>query len=294
MAWSTITSAARRLWSGSSVERYLYDCVTFFNEREILEFRLDYLKDIVDYFVIVEADQTYSGRPKAQNFCSEWVPDDVKDRIRYACISFPQNLPDPAWVSGVSEDSRLAWKRENYQRAGLIEGLYDANSEDLVLVSDVDEIPDRDRLRELKTRSRLPNLAPVIALEMSVFYYDIHGLASYADGRPFRWRRPKLTTRKYLECTNRIRLAPPDSTVSDAGWHFTYFGGVDRVRTKLGAYAHTEAATAEHLAAVPERVRGRRDVVGRDEFAYTDTYDASKLPRLIFSEKYRPFFDGQR
>src|SRR5262249_35660284 len=231
---------------GSSVERCLYDCVTFFNEREILEFRLDYLKDIVDYFVIVEVDQTYSGRPKAQNFCSEWVPDDVKDRIRYACISFPQNLPDPAWVSGVSEDSRLAWKRENYQRAGLIEGLYDANSEDLVLVSDVVVILDRDRLRELKTRSRLPtvapvialktgsrlpNLAPVIALEMSVFYYDIHGLASYADGRPFRWRRPKLTTRKYLECTNRIRLAPPDSTVSDAGWHFTYFGGVDRVRT---------------------------------------------------------------
>jgi len=294
MLWSAIASAAWRLWPRSTADRCLYDCFTFFDEREILEFRLEYLKDVVDYFVIVEADQTHSGRPKAQNFCFEWVPDDVKDRIRYTCISFPQNLPDSVWASGTSEDNHLAWKRESYQRARLIYGLYDANSEDLVLVSDVDEIPDRDRLRELKTRSRLPDRSPVIALEMSVFFYDIHGLASYADGRPFRWRHPKLTARKHLECSNRIRLAPPDSIVSDAGWHFAYFGGVDRIRTKLSACAHTQAATPERLAAVPERVRGRRDVVGRDEFAYADIYDASKLPRLIFSEKYRPFFDGPR
>jgi hypothetical protein len=60
----------------------------------------------------------------------------------------------------------------------------------------------------------------------------------------------------------------------------------------MKSYAHTEAATPEHLSAVEERVLEHSDIIGRDEFRYSDTYDKSKLPDLVFSERYRRFFLG--
>jgi beta-1,4-mannosyl-glycoprotein beta-1,4-N-acetylglucosaminyltransferase len=275
-----------------ATESKIYDCFTFFNEVELLEFRIDYLKEVVDHFVIVEADQTHTGLPKRQNFPLDIFDDSVKNKIRYSYISFPENLPDPVWASGNSGDNILSWKREAYQRMRLIDGLHDARRDDIVLVTDLDEIPKRDTLLEIKKDNRIARRYPVVALEMSLFFYDVRGLASYSNGSAFPWRHPKFTARKNLECTNKIRLSPPKAIVHDGGWHFSYFGGVERIRTKLRSYAHTEVDTPENLSAVEKRVLDRSDIVGRDEFSYSDTYDKSKLPDLVLSEQYRKFFLG--
>ena len=281
---------SRYLWAP---ECKIYDCFTYFNERELLEFRIDYLMDVVDYFVIVEADRTHSGVPKEQNFRLDIFDASVRGKIRYQYISFPEKLPDPPWTSGSSEENILAWKREGYQRMRLIDGLHDAGQEDIVVVTDLDEIPNRDRLRELKRDNRIASRNSVVALEMSVFFYDIRGLARYSSGKAFRWHHPKVATRKNLECTSKIRLSPPDAVIHEGGWHFTYFGGVERVKNKLKSYSHIEADTEENLAAVERRLSDHSDIVGRREFSYSDTYDKSKLPRLLFSEKYREFFEGK-
>ena len=46
----------------------IVDAFTFFNERELVELRIKYLNDVVDYFVIIEADVTHTGKPKKWNF----------------------------------------------------------------------------------------------------------------------------------------------------------------------------------------------------------------------------------
>jgi beta-1,4-mannosyl-glycoprotein beta-1,4-N-acetylglucosaminyltransferase len=275
-----------------ATESKIYDCFSFFNEVELLEFRIEYLRDVVDHFVIVEADQTHSGLPKPRHFPLDIFDDSVKDKIRYFFISFPEHLPDPVFGSEHSDENIVSWKRERYQRIRLIDGLHDPRRDDIVLVTDLGEIPNRRRLLEIKKDNRIARRYPVVALEMSQFFYDVRGFASYSDGKAFHWRHPKFTARRNLQCTNEIRLSPAKAIVHEGGWHFTYFGGVERIRSKMKSYAHTEAATPEHLSAVEERVLKHSDIIGRDEFSYSDTYDKSKLPDLVFSEKYRTFFLG--
>ena len=264
----------------------IYDCFTFFNEVEMLKFRINYLKDIVDYFVIVEAGQTHTGIFRSQVFSIDGFP---AEKIRYYFISFPEELPVPQYVSlGGDARNTAAWQRENYQRERLIDGLYDAAPEDIVIVSDVDEIPSRDALNQIKTGESLEK-HKILSLSMDLFRYSIRGYCTWGDGRKYRWTHPKVTTRKNLQCTNSIRLAAADKTIEDGGWHFSYFGGTDRIKNKLKAFAHTEMNQDSVLNKVDECVGYTLDLFS-DSVVLADTYRGN-LPRLIFSEEFRHFFE---
>ncbi|WP_421983667.1 hypothetical protein [Roseibium sp.] len=117
----------------------LYDCFVFHNEFDLLEIRLREMGNLVDRFVLVEADQTQRGSPKPYYFdenrdrFSAW-----KDKIVDLQVRFPDKLP-PAL--GVYKNRRKKdWERENYQRNCIAEALEGSGPEDLVLLSDVDEI----------------------------------------------------------------------------------------------------------------------------------------------------------
>ncbi len=105
----------------------IYDCFTFYNEFELLELRLKELYDSVDYFVIVESDHTFTNRKK------EWLFD--KNREKYSKwsdkiihIKFESNLHDDPWLN------------EADQRNAIMLGCKDATAEDIIIVSDCDEI----------------------------------------------------------------------------------------------------------------------------------------------------------
>ena len=105
----------------------IYDCFTFFDENEILEIRLNELNKYVDYFVIVEAGQSHRGVKKNKNI-NEDIINKFKSKVRYYYIdSFDKNLSP--------------WQRENFQRNYLNAGLHDAKKDDIIIVSDADEIP---------------------------------------------------------------------------------------------------------------------------------------------------------
>lgn len=117
----------------------VYDCFTFFNEFELLELRLKSLWDMVDYFVIVEADKTQNNVPKPMYFANranefkEFLP-----KIRY----IPMRMD-------VAYKGKGDWTIENAQRNAIMYGIMDAAPDDLILVSDVDEIPDPDILQRI-------------------------------------------------------------------------------------------------------------------------------------------------
>lgn len=115
----------------------LYDCFTFFNELEILEIRLHELDRVVDRFVLVEATRTHSGEPKPlyydenKRYFSRW-----KTKII------------PIIVDDMPESDN-PWTRERYQRDAIGRGLHQCSPDDTILISDVDEIPAAQRVKQL-------------------------------------------------------------------------------------------------------------------------------------------------
>ena len=119
----------------------VYDCFTFYNEFELLELRLQSLYDVVDYFVIVESTTTHNKEPKKLNFAEN--KDRYKqyaDKIRHIVLN-GELIP---W-RGVGD-----WSIENAQRNAIVGGLQDAQPDDLIFISDLDEIPAPDVLMRLQ------------------------------------------------------------------------------------------------------------------------------------------------
>ena len=117
----------------------LFDCFTFFNELDLLEIRLETLDSVVDFFVIAEAPITYRADPKPLYFelnkqrFAKFLP-----KIRHIIVD---DLPTE---KGFDQN----WQRETLQRAALERGLADARDEDIIMLSDLDEIPTPAKIKE--------------------------------------------------------------------------------------------------------------------------------------------------
>ena len=124
----------------------IYDCFPFFNELDILEIRLNTLYDTVDYFVITEANKTHTGKRKAYVF--EQNKDRFSkflDKIIYIKVDDFPNFED----SKASDDGNK-WMYENYQRDAIMKGLTNCKPDDIVIISDCDEIPNPKAIRIYK------------------------------------------------------------------------------------------------------------------------------------------------
>ena len=126
------------------------DCFLFFNEIELLKLRLKELGEVVDHFVLVEAKRSFSNRKKQLFF------EDRKDEFsQYSSKITHLITPDPPGNSIWRSKRRSAWKRQEFQRNYLSNGIRKLKPEkqDLILLSDVDEIFDSNTLSELKEDS---------------------------------------------------------------------------------------------------------------------------------------------
>ena len=100
----------------------IFDCFTFNDENSILEIRLNEMNKYIDYFIIVEFGENHQGGKKGKKI-DEKVLEKFKNKIRYIYVDkFNENFS--------------SWERENFQRNYIINGLYDAEDNDIVLISD--------------------------------------------------------------------------------------------------------------------------------------------------------------
>ena len=117
----------------------IFDCFTYFNEDDLLRIRLETLDAHVDYFVIAEATHTHSGLTKPLNFRPALFLKFEATIIYIVVDDMPVHLND-------------AWANENHQRRALMRGLNAATFDDLVMVSDLDEIPNPAQLKAYEPR----------------------------------------------------------------------------------------------------------------------------------------------
>ena len=118
----------------------IYDCFSYWDEDLLLDLRLNILNKYVDYFVIVEGNKTWQNNRKELKFNVNKFKD-FKDRIIYVPVT---DLPD-------GEDPYL---RENHQRNAIRKGLERAKDNDLVIISDLDEIPNPEKIKLFNPKKR--------------------------------------------------------------------------------------------------------------------------------------------
>ena len=197
----------------------VYDCFTFYNEFELLELRFKSLWEVVDCFVLVEADKKHTNEPKPFYFWER--QEDFKNfwpKIKH--------LPAEMTVDfkGVGD-----WSIENAQRDAIAYGLSDAAPDDLIMISDLDEIPAPDVVQKIREGQLADVLEKTpITMEQTFHYYYFDWIS------PEPWRGTVLTKKKFLTTPQKLRnLRKKLPSLSQGGYHFSYMGGVDRVINKM-------------------------------------------------------------
>lgn len=211
----------------------IVDAFTFYNELDMLEYRLTVLDPVVDWFVLVEATLTHAGHSKPLYF--------QENRDRFA--KWAHKLIHIV-VDDMPETSD-AWVRERFQRSAVNRGFDSVGmrSMDLILVSDLDEIPNPQRLAEVR-ESAFDGFA---RLELDLYYY------SYRFRAPTPWHHAKLCSydtyvNLFRRDPNQLRLTFSGPVLMRGGWHFSYFGSPDFIRNKLQNFAHQEFNTPSHTS----------------------------------------------
>lgn len=249
----------------------VYDCIPFFNEIDILKLRLHILNPIVDKFVIEEATVTFSGEPK--ELCFE------KNKELFA-----EFLPKIEYI--VVDDSpkeATTHERDKFQKNALIKGLKDATDEDMIILSDVDEIPNPKVLSEIIADF---DKDKVYHLAQRMFYCflnmeEVSGkLLSITGEFPGVERKMWLGTKVFskksipekgiIEMRESSVTAPYAVRVAEGGWHFGYMGSssekdvAKRIGTKVVAAAHQEYNDDVLLKEATDRLILGQDMFGRD------------------------------
>jgi beta-1,4-mannosyl-glycoprotein beta-1,4-N-acetylglucosaminyltransferase len=215
-----------------SIDRKIIDCFIFYNELQMLTYRLNILYDTVDYFVIVEATHTFTGKPK--NLCfneNKHLFEKFQDKIIHIIVEdFPYIYPN---IDTTKDDQ---WKNERFQRDSIARGFnkIKMNHLDVVIISDVDEIPDPTTLRKIK-RSEIE--VKLHSLKMDFYYYNLNSKINDI------WRHPKiLTYNEYytlnITCDEIRNLQCP--MIYNGGWHLSYFGDSQFIKNKIENFSHQE------------------------------------------------------
>jgi hypothetical protein len=216
----------------------VYDCFMFFNELDVLEIRLQEMWDVVDYFVISEANMGHSGKPK------EYIFEQNKDRFEKYMSKIRHIKVDDF------PPAREAIERDRYQRYCIHRGLTDIEPEDIIIVSDLDEVPRAEAVQAVindeNDYERYIFTIPMFQYKINYMkYFDVNKQPNIIVTRGRVFTNPQQE-REYTFPWNRR----PDDTVfvDHAGWHFTYFGDDNHAITKIQNFAHTETDTPEMIA----------------------------------------------
>ena len=254
------------------------DCFIFYNELDMLELRLTELNDIVDYFVLVECTKTHSNDDKELYFennkgrFSKYL-----DKIVHIVVK--DNIPQTS-----------SFDREIYQRNCIDDGIkkLNLNSEDILIITDLDEIPDSKTVQDLKNNNAING---IYYLEMDLYYYNITCLYHK------KWLQPKILN---YDSYIKYDMKPHALThgggnfpiIKNGGWHFSFFGDIEFMKNKMkNCSSHNLFDNMKNLYdndRITKQIRNCSDFLERptDTFGYIDINNNTYLPH-----KYEQFKD---
>ncbi len=253
----------------------IIDCFTFYNELDLLEYRLNVLNDVVDYFIIVEANQTFIGKQKELYFNNNKGRfDKFKDKIIHIIVDLP-------YISNnININKGEQWLNEKYQRNCISIGFnkLQLNDNDIILINDLDEIPDPNKLISIKSNIIDINIHTLV---MDFYYYNLH------NKHLNKWYLSKiLSYKKYKELNitcDEIRNYN-SAIIEKGGWHLSYFGTAEFIKNKIQQFSHQELNLEEftNIEKIKYRVNNNIDLYDRpnDKTEYISIKNNTYLPPL--------------
>lgn len=253
----------------------IYDVFTYNGERDILDLRFNLLYPYVGKFVIVEFDDTFSGKVKPKKLLKDFNPGWNKflDKIDYVYITKSEynkyrDLADSS--ANVPQGGPEHWKREFCQKESIKDALTDLNDEDIVFIGDVDEIWHPEAI-----------LMGPCKLKLQVYSYFLNNssneqfwgtiVARYKDVRG--------------KCLNHLRTKDLPKTKHNVGWHFTSMGGYENVKKKLtDSYTSDSYANPQVLDTLEQKIHDNKDFLWRH---FTYTLEESGWPQYLKDNKAR-------
>ena len=294
----------------------IFDCFMYFDEEQVLDLRLNVLNDFVDYFVIVESTQNHKGikrellfdQSKFQKFKNKiiyLVYDEIPKNVETISDNEDENEKDRKYIMN-------AVYRENSQRNFITNGLQKADENDLILVSDVDEIPKLSSLNLSKIDNK------ILIFKQDMFYYKFNLAIPN-----FKWSGTKGVKKKNLKSPQWLRNIKDRKyaffridtffsekkytnikIISDGGWHFSNIKNAKMIEHKLRSYLHHREFDQVSLsvdeidnliknkkAIYDLRVDKKVNKVGNG--VVLNNYNLSKLPKYINEnlDKYKIWLD---
>ena len=228
----------------------IFDCFMYFDEEIVLETRLNYLNKHVDYFVIVESCYTHKGDRRNLKFNINNFPE-FKNKIIYKVYDeVPSKISK---VLGEDDENTKSVKyimnaiyRENAQRNYISEAIKDATEQDIILISDVDEIPNLSKINFNQISEK------IILFKQDIFYYKFNLKLPNTS-----WVGTKGCKKKYLKNPQWLRNIKDRKysffridayfsenkyidvkTINDGGWHFTNIKSAEEIEHKMKSYLH--------------------------------------------------------
>ena len=211
----------------------IYDCFQYFNEDHVLDLRFNILNEKVDYFIISESTKTHQGKNKKLNFNIDNFSK-FKHKIKYIVADYQKEID---FVNHTGGESLV----EQHQRNSLSEGLIKANDNDLIILSDSDEIPDLTKLSLIKKNTKFS------AFSQMMFMYKLN-LQNIDESN---WIGSKMTLKKNFPSPQILRSLKFKEypfwrfdkiglQIIKGGWHFSFLQKPSDIANKIKSFSHGE------------------------------------------------------
>ena len=280
------------------------DCIIFYNELDMLEYRLSVLYPYVDAFVLVESTRTFIGnlkplfyhenRERYAKYADKIVHVVVDDFWEKPTVGFEYNSNKNQWYNEMYQRNAVSYGIEELVKRGVM-----GNLKDIIMISDLDEIIDPEAIpmiKEYLDKEKHPETGGVVGLNMDFYYYNLKCMfdGMYTDKtRVVNYERylavPWLEishSKKVKDISSQIRGPSCFMLPKVAGWHMSYFGSEYFIENKIKQFAHQEYNSDKYTN--PEKIK---EIIKKGEDLFGRELETKRLKTIEYSEnKYLPPF----
>ena len=260
----------------------LIDCFMYFDEDLVLDIRLNTLGEKVDKFIIAEATRDHAGKEKKLNFKIENFSK-FKNKIKYMVVDdLPQNVRSPK--KGWHENHT----RDQFQRNSLERGYKDFNDNDLIMISDIDEIPNPNKIKEFKIENKFACFlqknfqSKLNLLNTTDGYWPGTKICKKKDLKSPQWLRNLKTKKKPIWKIFKRNV----QLINDGGWHFSFLKNPESIKKKIISYSHQEYNTKEYtnVQSIENKILSGKDLFNR-KIIYKKVEVDDSFPKYIVKNK---------
>lgn len=247
----------------------VYDCIMYFDEDLNLELRLNILDKYVDKFVIVEATTTHSGERKNLNFDIKKFHS-FKKKIEYIVVD-----DIPKKIENYKKNWSPNFYRENFNRNAISRALTECSDDDLIIISDADEIPNLEILQKTKINKYALFSQKSFIYKLNLLSGD-NWLGSAICYKRYLKSPQWLRDKRFLRRGFLRRIFFKTQIIENGGWHFSFLKTPENIVHKMRAYAHSEYNHFDDIKEIENNISLNRNFLNPNK----------SLKKILIDENY--------